>query len=115
MQGDPCNKLVIRGNPFSFQFCFGAHCVCFGRENRGAGSAGILEAFVVGFEVGGRVGRQMMPSHYKYFHPTSTFGSLALAAAASKLLRLDQEQTEYALGLTADQAAGLRYCVDKGD
>ena len=75
----------------------------------------LLEAFVVGFEVGGSVGRRMMPSHYKFWHPTSTFGSLASAAAASKLLGLDALQTEYALGLTADQAGGLRYGIDKGD
>jgi 2-methylcitrate dehydratase PrpD len=75
----------------------------------------LLEAFVVGFEVGGSVGRQMMPSHYRFWHPTSTFGSLASAAAASKLLGLDALQTEYALGLTADQAGGLRYGIDKGD
>ncbi len=75
----------------------------------------LLEAYVVGFEVGARVGNRMMPSHYKYWHPTGTFGSLASAAAASKLLKLDQIQTEYALGLAADTAAGLRYCIDKGD
>ena len=77
--------------------------------------AALVEAFVVGFEVGARVGRRMMPSHYKYWHPTGTFGSLAAAAAACKLLRFDAAQTEQALGLAADQAAGLRYCVDKGD
>jgi len=75
----------------------------------------LLEAFVVGFEVGGKIGKQMMPSHYRFWHPTSTFGSLASAAAASKLLGLDALQTEYALGLTADQAGGLRYGIDKGD
>lgn len=75
----------------------------------------LLNAFVVGFEVGARVGRQMMPTHYRYWHPTSTFGSLAAAAAACKLLRLDDLQTEHVLGLAADQAAGLRYCVDLGD
>ncbi len=75
----------------------------------------LMEAYVVGFEVGARVGIQMMPSHYKYWHPTSTFGVLASAAAASKLLKLDEVQTEYALGLAADLAGGLRYCVDKGD
>lgn len=81
---------------------------------RADGSA-LLEAFVVGFEVGGSIGKRMMPSHYRFWHPTSTFGSLASAAAASKLLGLDALQTEYALGLAADQAGGLRYGVDKGD
>lgn len=84
-------------------------------ERLQASGRDLLEAFVVGFEVGARVGRQMMPSHYRYWHPTSTFGSLATAAAACKLLKLDPMQTEYALGLAADQAAGLRYCVDQGD
>jgi 2-methylcitrate dehydratase PrpD len=84
-------------------------------ERLDANGSELLEAFLVGFEVGARVGRQMMPSHYRYWHPTSTFGSLAAVAAASKLLKLDETQTEYALGLAADQAAGLRYCVDNGD
>ena len=84
-------------------------------EKLQADGPALLEAFVIGFEVGGSVGRQMMPSHYRFWHPTSTFGSLASAAAASKLLGLDPLQTEYALGLTADQAGGLRYGIDKGD
>jgi 2-methylcitrate dehydratase PrpD len=84
-------------------------------EKLQADGPALLEAFVVGFEVGGSVGRRMMPSHYRFWHPTSTFGSLASAAAASKLLGLDALQTEYALGLTADQAGGLRYGIDKGD
>lgn len=84
-------------------------------ERLNANGPSVLEAFVVGFEVAARVGRRMMPSHYKYWHPTSTFGSLASAAAACKLLKLDQLKTEYALGLAADLAAGLRYCIDKGD
>jgi 2-methylcitrate dehydratase PrpD len=84
-------------------------------EKLDADGPALLEAFVVGFEVGGSIGRQMMPSHYRFWHPTSTFGSLASAAATSKLLGLDALRTEYALGLTADQAGGLRYGVDKGD
>jgi len=75
----------------------------------------LINAFVVGFEVGARVGRAMMPSHYRYWHPTSTFGSLASAAAAAKLLNLDAARTEQVLGLAMDMAAGLRYCIDQGD
>jgi 2-methylcitrate dehydratase PrpD len=84
-------------------------------ERLRADGPSLLEAFVVGFEVGGKVGRQMMPSHYRYWHPTATFGSLASAAAAAKLLHFNDLQTEQVLGLAADQAAGLRYCIDKGD
>jgi len=80
-----------------------------------ATGAEILEAYVAGFEVGAKVGKCMMPSHYRFFHPTATFGSLASVAAASKLLKLSDKKTEQALGLGADLAAGLRYCIDKGD
>ena len=84
-------------------------------ERLQAGGTDLIEAFVVGFEVGARVGKRMMPSHYQFWHPTGTFGSIASAAAASKLLKLDVDQTEQALGLAADMAAGFRYCIEKGD
>jgi 2-methylcitrate dehydratase PrpD len=84
-------------------------------EKVGIDGPGLIEAYVTGFEIGARVGRHMMPSHYKFWHPTSTFGSLASVAAAAKLLKLNEVETEYALGLAADQAGGLRYCIDKGD
>ena len=84
-------------------------------ERLKADGPSIINAYVVGFEVGARIGRAMMPSHYRYWHPTSTFGSIASAAAACKLLNLDAPQTEQVLGLAADMAAGLRYCIDKGD
>ena len=75
----------------------------------------IIEAFVLGFDVAGRVGRCAMPSHYKYWHPTATFGGIGAAVAAAKLLKLDSKQIEMTIGLAADAAGGLRYGVDNGD
>ena len=75
----------------------------------------IIEAFVLGFDVAGRVGRCTMPTHYKYWHPTATFGGIGAAAAAAKLLKLDAEGIEMTMGLAADAAGGLRYGVDNGD
>ena len=75
----------------------------------------IIEAFVLGFDVAGRVGRCAMPSHYKYWHPTATFGGIGAAVAAAKLLKLESKQIEMTIGLAADAAGGLRYGVDNGD
>lgn len=79
----------------------------------------VLTAFVLGFEVAARVGNSVnkgaVHRHYKYWHPTATGGTIGCAAAAAKLLGLDPEQTEMAIGLGIDQAAGFRYCIDKGD
>ena len=75
----------------------------------------VIAAFVLGFEVAGRIGRCVMPTHYKYWHPTATFGGIGAAAAAAKLLKLDAIGIEMTIGLAADATGGLRYGVDKGD
>jgi 2-methylcitrate dehydratase PrpD len=82
-----------------------------------AGSKGreMIEAFVVGLDVGGRIGRSVMPSHYNYWHPTGTFGGIGSAVAAAKLFSLDAEKMELVIGHAADQAGGLRYCIENGD
>jgi 2-methylcitrate dehydratase PrpD len=84
-------------------------------EQRKAGGREMIEALVVGFDVGARVGRCAMPSHYKYWHPTATFGGIACAVAAAKLLGADAGQMELAIGHAADEAGGMRYCIEKGD
>lgn len=78
----------------------------------------VLTAFVLGFEVGGRAGNSVNKgtlSHYKYWHPTATGSTIGCAAAAAKLYGLSADQIEQAIGLGIDQAAGFRYCIDKGD
>ena len=56
-----------------------------------------------------------MPSHYKYWHPTGTLGTIASAVVASKFLNLAPDRMEQSLSLAADGASGLRYCIDFGD
>lgn len=69
----------------------------------------VLEAYVVGFEAGVRVARALWPSHYERgWHMTGTAGSMAAAAAVSRLLGLDAQMTAIALSLAATQAGGLR-------
>ncbi len=85
-----------------------------GEELQSSGKE-IIEAFVLGFDVAGRIGRCTMPTHYKFWHPTATFGGIGAAAAAAKLLKLDAVGIEMTMGLAADAAGGLRYGVENGD
>ncbi|MFC0278414.1 MmgE/PrpD family protein [Falsigemmobacter intermedius] len=76
---------------------------------RGESAARVLEAFVVGLEVAGRLGLSLGPSHYERgFHATSTVGSGAAAAAVAWLRGLPPQDIAKALSLGATQGAGLR-------
>ncbi len=78
-------------------------------EWKGLSGKEALEAFILGFEVETRIGIGMGLKHYERgWHATSTFGRFGAAAAAGKLLRLNQEQMQHALGLAGTQAAGVR-------
>jgi 2-methylcitrate dehydratase PrpD len=51
----------------------------------------------------------VFPEHYDVgWHITGTAGVFGAAAAAGKLLRLDERQMTWALGIAATQSAGLR-------
>ncbi len=87
-------------------------------EKTGASGKDVITAFVAGYEVGARVGNSVNKdgrTHYKFWHPTATAGTIGAAAAAAKLMKLDQDGIEQAIGLGVDQAVGYRYCIDKGD
>src|SRR5919198_92432 len=59
-------------------------------ELAGAGGRALVDAYIVGFEIEGRLGRVMNPPHYQRgWHCTSTLGTIGAAAAASRLFRLD--------------------------
>jgi 2-methylcitrate dehydratase PrpD len=67
----------------------------------------LLTALVVGYEVGGKIGRMILDVDVsKIFRPTGITGPIAGAAAGAKLLGLDAEQTATALALGANAAAG---------
>lgn len=75
----------------------------------------LITAMVLAYEVAGRVGKAVMPTHYKYWHPTSTLGTIASAVATAKIFNLQLNQIEEVISLAADSASGLRYCIDFGD
>jgi len=69
----------------------------------------LIHAFVLGVEAEERVGLSVFPEHYAIgWHITGTAGVFGAAAAAGRLLGLDERQMCWALGIAATQAAGLR-------
>ena len=68
-----------------------------------------LNAFVLGVEVACRMGNAVYPNHYDIgWHITGTAGVFGVAAGVGKLLKLNEQQMIYALGLAASQPVGLR-------
>ena len=76
-------------------------------QSLGRSGRDLLTAAVAGYEVGIRVGEFLGRSHYRVFHTTGTAGTLAAAAAAGHLLRLDARQMLHAFGSAGTQSAGL--------
>lgn len=77
-------------------------------ERQSTSGEEFLQALILGLEVECRLGNAVTPYHYaKGWHITSTCGVVGAAAAAAKLLRLDDATTVTALGLAANQACGL--------
>ena len=78
-------------------------------EASGASGRGVLDAYVVGFEIEGRLGRAMNPRHYERgWHCTSTLGTVGAAAAAARTLGLDVATAGHALAIAASSASGLK-------
>jgi 2-methylcitrate dehydratase PrpD len=78
-------------------------------ELAGATGRALLDAYIVGFEIETRLGALMNPRHYQRgWHCTSTLGTIGAAAAASRLLGLDQTAAGHALAIAASEASGLK-------
>jgi 2-methylcitrate dehydratase PrpD len=78
-------------------------------EWKGLSGKAALEAFILAFEVGTRIGLGMGTKHYdRGWHSTSTYGRFGAAVAAGKLLGLSVGEMKQAMGLAGTQAAGLR-------
>ncbi len=65
----------------------------------------ILEAMVVGYEIGGRVAMSLSHTHpRKTVHGHGTWQVFGAAATAAKLLKLDAQQSAYAIAIAAANA-----------
>jgi 2-methylcitrate dehydratase PrpD len=69
----------------------------------------LLLAYILGVEVGGKLGKVMGWSHYEAgWHGTGTIGTIASAVASAKALELTEEKTGHALAIAASGACGIR-------
>jgi|LSQX01.1.fsa_nt_gb 2-methylcitrate dehydratase PrpD len=74
----------------------------------------LLTAIVVGYEAGVGIGEAAGETHYETWHTTGTCGVFGAAAAAGKLLNLDENAMSWALGNAGTQAAGLWQFLEDG-
>ena len=78
-------------------------------QDRKISGTALLHAFVLGAEVECRLGKAIYPSHYDMgWHITGTCGAFGAAAACGKVLGLTTQQMQWALGIAATEAAGLK-------
>ncbi|OTA67136.1 2-methylcitrate dehydratase PrpD [Hypoxylon sp. EC38] len=68
-----------------------------------------LTAFVAGVEAELTLGLSVFPEHYDVgWHITSTTGSIGAAVAVGKLLGLDTEHLQHAIGIASTQVIGMQ-------
>ena len=82
--------------------------LALGERDRRSGLE-MLTAYEVAVEAETKISEAINPRHYDDgFHSTATVGTIAAAAAASRMMGFDVEQTRRALSIGASQSAGLR-------
>ena len=78
-------------------------------EVTGASGRAVIDSLVLGIDVACRVGNAMYPDHYdRGWHITGSTGMLGAAAACARLMGLNADQTQMALGIAASTPVGLR-------
>src|SRR5215471_13482644 len=78
-------------------------------EHQPVSGVDFLHAFILGVEAECRIGNAVYPAHYDIgWHITGTAGVFGAAAAAGKLLDLDEQQMTWALGIAGTQSSGFR-------
>lgn len=78
-------------------------------EEIDASGTQILDAYIVGLEMHGAVGRGVNRGHYDMgWHGTSTVGCIGTAAACGRLLGLDAEKMANAISLGVSMSSGAK-------
>jgi 2-methylcitrate dehydratase PrpD len=68
-----------------------------------------IAAYVIGTEVACRLGAALTDAQYERgWHNTGTMGTFGATAAAGKLLQLDREQMQNAIGVAGSMIAGIK-------
>jgi 2-methylcitrate dehydratase PrpD len=78
-------------------------------DGRRLSGSQLIESYIVGIEVGARIGQAMTVGHYnRGYHGTGTLGLFSAMGAMCKLEALDVDTTRTAFGIAASTASGLR-------
>jgi 2-methylcitrate dehydratase PrpD len=68
----------------------------------------LLEAYIIGIEVGGKIGQAITVGHYhRGFHGTGTLAIFSALAALARRCHIDVATTRMAFGIAASMASGL--------
>jgi 2-methylcitrate dehydratase PrpD len=79
---------------------------CLGKRTSGAS---LIEAYILGVEVGAKIGIGIGNGHYRRgWHATGTLAIFSAIAALSRYLALDTATTRQAFGIGASMASGLQ-------
>ena len=82
--------------------------LAFAEAANGAPGRDVITGMIAGYEVGTRVGNAATMSLFlRGFHPQGTSGAFVAAATAGRMLGLDANQMQHALGIVGSQAGGL--------
>jgi 2-methylcitrate dehydratase PrpD len=76
-------------------------------ESLGAGGRELLEAFVAGFEFTSKAAKEVTDETRNGWTSTGTLGSLGAALGCAKLLGIDSDRVQQALGIAGSMAGGL--------
>lgn len=75
-------------------------------QHRGASLEVLHRAIVAGYEVGCRISLAVQPSHYAFWHTTSTIGTIGAAVAGALVLGCDAPRIAHAIALASSFAGG---------
>ncbi len=75
-----------------------------------ADSVALLDSIVIGYETAILLGLLGGTGHYNYWYSTATTGVFGSAMACSRVLGLDKQRMQHALGLAGMQSSGLWQC-----
>lgn len=77
-------------------------------EAKGGSARDVITGMVAGYEIGARVGNAAtMSLFFRGFHPQGTSGVFSATATAARMLGLDADRFQHALGMAGSQAGGL--------
>ncbi|MCK8782249.1 MmgE/PrpD family protein [Rhizobium sp. NTR19] len=78
-------------------------------DDRQVDGPSLLDAFIVGLELQGRIGRLMQPAHYQRgWHSTSTIGAIGTAGACARLLGGSPAHILAAMSASTSMAGGSK-------